>query len=237
MMQRNSGQMNRREALRRLAFMTGGTLSASTVAGILSGCRAEKPGAEGWMPQTLSNEQFELVGDIAEHIIPTTDTPGAHAAEVPAFIDKMLTQWMTEAEKEHFLSGLDQVNEVAQASYGSAFLDLPEPERIEVLRQLEARAEATEDDVVTVELERAWPSDAFATTQDLTEQDLGPSQPDTIAVRLRPFFAHVKELTIVGYYTSEVGAAKELQYKHVPGRYDGCAPLDEIGRTWAASWA
>src|SRR5258706_203268 len=48
-----------------------------------------------------------------------------------------------------------------------------------------------------------------------------------------PFFRSLKELTLVGYYTSEVGATRELQYVPLPGRYDGCVPLAQIGRTWA----
>ena len=47
------------------------------------------------------------------------------------------------------------------------------------------------------------------------------------------FFRMIKELTIVGYYTSEIGATQELQYIAVPARYDGCAPLEDVGRTWA----
>ena len=48
-----------------------------------------------------------------------------------------------------------------------------------------------------------------------------------------PVFARLKELTMVGYYTSEVGMTVELQYEVVPGVFNGCVPLDEIGRTWA----
>src|SRR5437899_12989934 len=48
-----------------------------------------------------------------------------------------------------------------------------------------------------------------------------------------PFFRTFKELTLVGYYTSEVGATRELHHEPVPGRYAGCVPLAEIGRTWA----
>ncbi|PYO99228.1 MAG: hypothetical protein DMD60_02230 [Gemmatimonadetes bacterium] len=48
-----------------------------------------------------------------------------------------------------------------------------------------------------------------------------------------PFFRTLKELTLVGYYTSEIGATRELHHAPVPGRYDGCVPLAQIGRTWA----
>jgi hypothetical protein len=43
----------------------------------------------------------------------------------------------------------------------------------------------------------------------------------------------MKELTLVGYYTSEPGATQELRHEKVPGRYQGCVPLSEIGRAWA----
>jgi len=48
-----------------------------------------------------------------------------------------------------------------------------------------------------------------------------------------PFFRTMKQLTLVGYYTSEIGATRELHHAPVPGRYDGCVPLAQIGRTWA----
>jgi len=43
----------------------------------------------------------------------------------------------------------------------------------------------------------------------------------------------MKELTLVGYYTSEAGAVRELRHAPVPGRFEGCVPLDQIGRAWA----
>ncbi len=72
----------------------------------------------------------------------------------------------------------------------------------------------TEQRALLVHLDR----EAFATT---------PS-PDEA-----PFFRTMKELTLVGYYTSEIGATRELRHVPVPGRFDGCVPLAEIGRAWA----
>ncbi len=48
-----------------------------------------------------------------------------------------------------------------------------------------------------------------------------------------PAFRALKELTLVGYYTSEIGATRELRHVAVPGRFEGCVPLTQIGRTWA----
>jgi hypothetical protein len=49
----------------------------------------------------------------------------------------------------------------------------------------------------------------------------------------QPFFREVKELTLLGYYTSEIGATRELHHAPLPGRFQGCVPLAQIGRTWA----
>ena len=38
----------------------------------------------------------------------------------------------------------------------------------------------------------------------------------------KPFFLMIKELTVLGFFTSEVGATQVLQYDDVPGGYQGC---------------
>lgn len=49
----------------------------------------------------------------------------------------------------------------------------------------------------------------------------------------QPFFRELKQLTLLGYYTSEIGATRELHHAPLPGRFQGCVPLAQIGRTWA----
>lgn len=57
---------------------------------------------------------------------------------------------------------------------------------------------------------------------------------EAFADRAQPhWFRTIKELTILGYYTSEVGATQELAHIAVPGRFDPCVPFEQIGRTWA----
>lgn len=47
------------------------------------------------------------------------------------------------------------------------------------------------------------------------------------------FFLVFKELTMIGFFTSEVGATQVLRYEAVPGVYEGCIPFENVGRTWA----
>jgi hypothetical protein len=43
----------------------------------------------------------------------------------------------------------------------------------------------------------------------------------------------LKELTVVGYFTSEIGASEVLEYVPVPGRWEACIPMKEGQRAWA----
>ncbi|WPU92315.1 gluconate 2-dehydrogenase subunit 3 family protein [Mucilaginibacter sabulilitoris] len=47
------------------------------------------------------------------------------------------------------------------------------------------------------------------------------------------YFRMMKELTLLGFFTSEVGATKALRYIAVPGRYDGCVPYKKGDKAWA----
>jgi hypothetical protein len=49
------------------------------------------------------------------------------------------------------------------------------------------------------------------------------------------YFRMLKELTLLGYFTSEVGSTKALRYLPVPGKYDGCVPYQKGDRAWATT--
>lgn len=97
--------MNRRVAISRLGLLLGGTLSASTLSGLLAGCTS--PSADHYTPLFLSGDQFNLVGRIADIVLPETDTPGARAAGVDRFIDNMLANYYPRREANRFHSNFD----------------------------------------------------------------------------------------------------------------------------------
>jgi gluconate 2-dehydrogenase gamma chain len=213
--------IDRREALRRAALLFGGALAAPTVAGVLAGCRASRVPDGTWAPQALTRGQTELVAAIAEHILPETDTPGARAAGVHRFIDAMLAESYPPLERKRFLEGLAEVDARAARASGRPFLQCAAPDQRALLDALDREALASPPVHVSPTL--ASPPVPLSTTWRGGTLD-GPGV---------PFFRTMKELTLVGYYTSEIGATRELHHAPVPGRYDGCVPLAQVGRTWA----
>lgn len=67
---------------------------------------------------------------------------------------------------------------------------------------------------------------------EFDDETFGPDAPDPDP-DAPSFFRMMKELVIIGYYTSAVGATEELQTRIVPGRYDGDVPYEEVGRAWS----
>ena len=88
--------------------------------------------------RTLSREQQAIVTEIAEMIIPETDTPGATSVKVPQFIDLILTEWASDDERSAFLSGLADIDARASALGAARFVELTAARKTELLAALDA---------------------------------------------------------------------------------------------------
>jgi gluconate 2-dehydrogenase gamma chain len=196
--------MNRREALQQVAWFMGGAISAPAILGVLNGCSA-KPSA-GWKPVFLSEEQGALIAEVAEMIIPRTDTPGATDVGVPAFIDTMLKDAYPREDQERFIAGLREFETRAEREYGRAFLRLEPAERMVIVQSIH-------DAAIAAELKLSLPP----------------------AKLRRPFILMTKELALLGFFTSQIGATQVLQYDPLPGAFRACVPVSEAGngKTWA----
>ena len=85
--------------------MLGGALSPACTRVLLG----EHPAAPTSAREAVfSPAQRAIVDAAAERIIPETDTPGARAAGVPAFIELMVGEWYSEEERASFLAGVDE---------------------------------------------------------------------------------------------------------------------------------
>src|SRR5688572_7217983 len=124
--------MNRREALQQVAWLMGGTISAPAVVGILSGCTAKQDA--NWKPVFLSPERASLVAEVAEIIIPRTDTPGAKDVGIPALIDRMLKDVYPTTDQDRFIAGLDTFDSNARAQFGRPFLKLGHDAQQDMIR-------------------------------------------------------------------------------------------------------
>lgn len=105
--------------------------------------RSGGSGASG--AAVLSGERYTQLEQIADAMIPATDTPGAIAAGVPEFLRQMLTEWASEKTRAEVIGVLDSIERQAWSKYGAAFLELPAPRREEVVRIVDAESIARGD--------------------------------------------------------------------------------------------
>jgi len=191
--------MNRREAIQRTGLVLGYAVSVSALSGIVASCTT-KP-ALTYKPDFFNDDQALLMSEIAQIIIPKTETAGAKEVGVPAFIDRMVKECYKKEDQDQFLAGLETFENEAKKTHGSSFVTL-EPEK-QLLFVKTIHDEAVKK----------------------IKSDGGQSP--------KPFIINIKELTLLGFFTSKVGATEVLQYSAVPGEYKGCIPLAEVGKTWA----
>lgn len=135
-------KVQRRELLRRAAWILGGAISAPAALAILQGCAAkDEPKAAGWQPKFFKGDEAKVVTAIADIIIPHTDTSGALDAGVPAFIDTVMAAVYAPDAQERFHAGCAEF--AAAQSNGKAFLEQDRDAQIATVRQsLEAAVAA-----------------------------------------------------------------------------------------------
>lgn len=157
----------------------------------------------GGVLKVLDPHQNETVVTIADLIIPATDTPGASAAKVNEFTDLMLAEWLDAEERKRFLDGLADVDARSRKKFGKDLTACTPAQQTELLELLDLE---------------------LAAMRDAERQ--GVHREPTQAQR---FFHMMKRATLLGYYTSEIGATAELHNPIIPGRYDGCVLLERRG--------
>jgi hypothetical protein len=199
--------MNRREAIQRASMVLGYTLAGPALLGVLNGCKAEPH--QNFEPIFFSKDEALLIEELAEIIIPRTDTPGAKDAGVPIFIDRMLKEIYPKESQEAFVKNLEAFDDEARKVYGESFIDCKTEDKMAFFK--------TQHDEV---IKNVYHNSSAGFWNAAVKNS-------------KPFLLEIKELTLLGFFTSEAGATKVLQYNQVPGPYQGCVPLATAGKTWA----
>jgi Gluconate 2-dehydrogenase subunit 3 len=170
--------MNRRQSLLSLSTLAAHAVFPQVLArfALVSDAIAAAP--DEWRPELVSPALGAVLADVAETILPETDTPGAKAARVHVFIDLALARCVAPAQQQAALAALDAL--------GTDFLALSPTER---QRRVERIA------------------------------------PEPLGL--------LRELTLLGYFSSEIGATRALAYDAVPGGYRGCVDLKPGQKAWA----
>lgn len=126
--------LNRRDAIQRAAIAAGLAFAPAWLRVFEA-----QPSAQG-TTRHLWAIPFANLSAFAERLLPKTDTPGALDAGVPAFVDRLYGEFMSPAERQMVLAGLDGLDVAARSAHGAPFRTLTAVQQDAVLRDI-ARAE------------------------------------------------------------------------------------------------
>ena len=134
--------MERRDILKASALFLGYAVTGGTALAVLNGCKADTSAT--WNPDTFTTDQSDLLAELAERIIPTTDTPGAKDALVHRYIDEAVKSNYSEEEKTSFMEGLQRIESMSDEKYGKSFVKISDEEKDTILQELADESKTAE---------------------------------------------------------------------------------------------
>jgi Gluconate 2-dehydrogenase subunit 3 len=215
--------INRREAIRRVSALLGGV---AFVGGSALLAAAEKAGShlEG-IPGEFSAEQIALLDEIAETILPQTKTPGAKAAKTGAFMARMVTDCYSPAQQKVFREGMLRLDDAIKKANQVSFMAATAEQRLALLTALDLEQNRVMEARDAANRKRLGLAPLPGAPVPAPEADINaPAH----------YFRMMKELSLLGFFTSEVGCTQALRYIEVPGRFDPCLPYAPGESAWAA---
>jgi hypothetical protein len=205
--------MNRRDAIGRVALIMGGAVIGAEF--FISGCKSTSQKVN----DLFTEDHVAFLDEVADTILPATSSPGAKAAGVGHFMAVMVQDCYEPKDQKVFIHGMTKLDDAAKKKYTSKFLDLTPQQRTDLLIALDTEQK-----------------DYYKQAYKNMEADIAKHKGDTkykVPEFPNHYFKMIKELTLLGYFTSEVGATKALRYMETPGHYDGCVPYKKGDRAWA----
>jgi archaellum component FlaD/FlaE len=128
---------------------------------------------------------------------------------------------------------MGKIDDATQKAYKTTFMKATPEQRLAVLTDIDKERKAIDDARNEARKKR--------TLANLTDQKQAQTQgaqtgPAEAATENPPnhYFRMMKELALLGYFTSEIGMTQAQQYIETPGRYDPCAPYKPGEKAWAS---
>lgn len=200
--------MNRRDLLKSIALLTGGTLVGGDL--LLSSFTYPADDMYGILPL----DQVKLLNELGETILPTTEkSKGGKAANVGALINVIASDCYSKTEQNTFVESLKQLNIDSSKSLKKTFLLATKAERHKFLTALDQEA---------YDYQKQKP------IKDNEERKINKN--------FKPlpnhYFIGIKQAILWAYFNSEIGATEALRFVSVPTRFDGCVPYHKGDRSW-----
>jgi len=205
--------MNRREALRGLSLSLGYAVSVPSVLSVLQACSVEN---EPWTSVFLTENEKNMVTQLVDIILPTSDIPGGLEINLPHFVDMMCKDVMTKSDQEIFHQGSEVFSERFKLSFDKDIRKAKKDEVLEVFANYFDKTPAESKNILEKQKKNIEEIPASEMQDYLMYKCL-------LAVR---------SFSLLGYYTSEKIGTEVLNFDPIPGGWQPCIPVADIGNSW-----
>ncbi|HEX3534397.1 MAG TPA: gluconate 2-dehydrogenase subunit 3 family protein [Gemmatimonadaceae bacterium] len=222
--------MTRREAVARVAALLGGAALIGGTA-LITGCRTD----QNEIPFTpFTPNDIAYLDEIADTILPTTSTPGAKAAKTGELMARLVTDSYSLKDQRIFRAGMVKLDNASKdKNGGKTFMQATPAQRLALLKTLDKEQFDFSERHRLEELKKSKEFLAEGVQENAPKTE---SQQATAASDEPPnrYFRMMKELSLLGYFTSEIGCTQAQVYEEAPGRYDPCLPYKPGQKSWAS---
>lgn len=226
--------ISRREAILRVTVLLGGVGLVGGTA-LLTGCRddaADKKTSEDTFTP-FTPDEVAFLDEVADTILPETSTPGAKAAKTGAFMALIVTDSYSPRDQKVFREGMKTLDAASRKANGASFVAATPQQRLTLLETVDREQKAQAD----ARNEEKKKKKAEALLTDQRKESSKTSDAPATAITAEPpahYFRMMKELALLGYFTSEIGYTQAQRYVESPGRFDPCVPYKPGEKAWAA---
>ena len=249
----HGSSIDRREALKRVGVMLGGVALVGGTNLLVACEKAGTPARDTATTAgsgTFTTQDVAFLDEVAETILPQTKTPGAKAAKTGAFMALMVTDAYSPSDQRIFRDGMKKLDEATQQAHKVGFMAATPEQRLAVLTQLDREQKREMDardaaaraknglaaaPVNAAAGETGKEGDAFLSDQRKENTGGQNSNPAPAITADSPthYFRMMKELALLGYFTSEIGYTQAQRYEETPGQWIPCAPYTKGEPAWA----
>ena len=206
--------MNRRDIIKGLGLTFGYAVAAPSVLSILESCSTKKE--DTWDAVFLNEKEKHYTSHLVDIILPETDTPGGLEVNLPQFIDMMSADMLKPDEKEIFREGSIIFSQRFNEKFNKDIGDSGKEE----LAGIFATYFDLEQDTQSKVLKR----------QGMSLDKIDPS--DMEDYKMYYCLMQIRRLSLFGYFTSEKIGKEVLNFDPIPGSYEPCIPVSDIGNAW-----
>lgn len=205
--------MDRRTALKNITLTFGYAVATPTVLSVLQSCKSN---VATWIPIFFSPSQGYMITQLSDIILPSSDIAGALDVNVPEFMDKMLHDIAPEDKRGIIKEGAGAFEKEFQNIYNKDVLNGSKEEYENLLKKYFDISEAEKAAVLKMQYAE----------EKIAEEELNK-------YLIYKFLLSTREYTLFGYYTSELVGETILSYDPVPGSWESCIPVEDVGNSWS----